>query len=141
VVTDVQIVRQVGRPPLALQPQGFSCRVQAYFEQKDTKATKFKNRAQKGVLIFSFSVFASRFSAFGNRILRFLCFLLFQDETNTMHPLFTKADKLSGEIIGAAIEVHRIMGSGSFRLPSEQISLAMQTLSCARAASTCAGMG
>jgi GxxExxY protein len=112
VVTDVQIVRQVGRPPLALQPQGFSCRVQAYFEQKDTKATKFKNREQKGVLIFSFSVFAPRFSAFGNRILRFLCFLLFQDETNTMHPLFTKADKLSGEIIGAAIEVHRIMGPG-----------------------------
>ena len=29
-----------------------------------------------------------------------------------MHPLFAKADKLSAEIIGAAIEVHRIMGPG-----------------------------
>jgi len=29
-----------------------------------------------------------------------------------MHRLFLKADKLSGEVIGAAIEVHRIMGSG-----------------------------
>jgi GxxExxY protein len=29
-----------------------------------------------------------------------------------MHPLFGKADRLSGEVIGAAIEVHRIMGPG-----------------------------
>jgi GxxExxY protein len=29
-----------------------------------------------------------------------------------MHPLFAKADSLSGEVIGAAIEVHRIMGPG-----------------------------
>ena len=29
-----------------------------------------------------------------------------------MHPLFVKADSLSGEVIGAAIEVHRIMGPG-----------------------------
>ncbi len=29
-----------------------------------------------------------------------------------MHPLFERADSLSGEIIGAAIEVHRIMGPG-----------------------------
>ena len=29
-----------------------------------------------------------------------------------MHPLFAKADKLSGEVIAAAIEVHRIMGPG-----------------------------
>ena len=29
-----------------------------------------------------------------------------------MHPLFVKADRLSGEVIGAAIEVHRIMGPG-----------------------------
>jgi GxxExxY protein len=29
-----------------------------------------------------------------------------------MHPLFANADKLSGEVIGAAIEVHRIMGPG-----------------------------
>jgi GxxExxY protein len=45
-------------------------------------------------------------------ILCFLCFLLFQDEINAMHPLFAKADRLSGEVIGAAIEVHRIMGPG-----------------------------
>ena len=29
-----------------------------------------------------------------------------------MDPLFAKADKLSGEVISAAIEVHRIMGPG-----------------------------
>lgn len=29
-----------------------------------------------------------------------------------MHPLYEKADKLSSEIIGAAIEVHRIKGAG-----------------------------
>ncbi len=27
-----------------------------------------------------------------------------------MHPFFPKADNLSGEVIGAVIEVHRIMG-------------------------------
>jgi hypothetical protein len=44
--------------------------------------------------------------------LSFLRFLLFHDEADTMHPLFAKADTLSGEVIGAAIEVHRIMGPG-----------------------------
>ncbi len=29
-----------------------------------------------------------------------------------MHSQFVKADRLSGEVIGAAIEVHRIMGPG-----------------------------
>jgi hypothetical protein len=29
-----------------------------------------------------------------------------------MHPLFIKADKLSHEVIGAAIEVHRHKGPG-----------------------------
>jgi hypothetical protein len=29
-----------------------------------------------------------------------------------MHPQFRKADRLSREVIGAAIEVHRIMGPG-----------------------------
>ncbi len=29
-----------------------------------------------------------------------------------MRPLFAEADRLSGEVIGAAIEVHRIMGPG-----------------------------
>src|SRR5271163_807252 len=29
-----------------------------------------------------------------------------------MHRLFAKADRLSGEVIGAVIEVHRIMGPG-----------------------------
>jgi GxxExxY protein len=29
-----------------------------------------------------------------------------------MHPLFEKADRLSHEVIGAAIEVHRILGPG-----------------------------
>jgi GxxExxY protein len=29
-----------------------------------------------------------------------------------MHPLFTKADQLSHDVIGAAIEVHRLKGAG-----------------------------
>jgi hypothetical protein len=29
-----------------------------------------------------------------------------------MHPLYEKADRLSGEVIGAAIEVHRHKGPG-----------------------------
>ncbi len=29
-----------------------------------------------------------------------------------MHPLFAEADRLSSEVIGAAIEVHRIIGPG-----------------------------
>ncbi len=29
-----------------------------------------------------------------------------------MHPNFEKADRLSREVIGAAIEVHRVMGPG-----------------------------
>jgi GxxExxY protein len=29
-----------------------------------------------------------------------------------MHPKFEKADKLSREVIGAAVEVHRVMGPG-----------------------------
>ena len=29
-----------------------------------------------------------------------------------MHPLFSKADKLSHTIIGAAIDVHRLKGPG-----------------------------
>ncbi len=29
-----------------------------------------------------------------------------------MHPRFADADRLSGEVIGAAIEVHRVMGPG-----------------------------
>jgi hypothetical protein len=29
-----------------------------------------------------------------------------------MHPLFANADRRSGEVIGVAIEVHRIIGSG-----------------------------
>ena len=29
-----------------------------------------------------------------------------------MHPLYQKADRLSREVIGAAIEVHRVMGPG-----------------------------
>jgi hypothetical protein len=45
-------------------------------------------------------------------ILRFLRFLLFQDKTNTIHSLFVRADRLSGEVIGAATLVHRIMGPG-----------------------------
>jgi hypothetical protein len=50
---------------------------------------------------------------FDLRILCLLRVLLLQDETNTRHPLFANAYRLSGEGIVAAIEVHRIMGPGS----------------------------
>jgi hypothetical protein len=46
------------------------------------------------------------------RLFLFQCSVLFRDETNAMHPLFAKADRLSGAVIGAAIEVHQIMGPG-----------------------------
>jgi hypothetical protein len=29
-----------------------------------------------------------------------------------MHPFFTRADQLSKEVIGACIEVHRVLGPG-----------------------------
>ena len=34
------------------------------------------------------------------------------NETIRMHPLFAQADRISREIIGASIEVHRVMGPG-----------------------------
>ena len=37
----------------------------------------------------------------------FLRVLLFEDATRTMHPLFAKADRHSGEVIGAAILTRR----------------------------------
>ena len=40
-----------------------------------------------------------------------------------MHPLFAKADRLSGEVIGAAIAVHRIMGPGYMKLPNVPLGL------------------
>jgi hypothetical protein len=38
--------------------------------------------------------------------------LYFKDDTNSMRPFFAKADRLSGEVIAAVIELHRIMGPG-----------------------------
>ncbi len=40
-----------------------------------------------------------------------------------MHPLFAEADRLSGEIIGVVIEVHRIMGPGSLESNCERCLL------------------
>ncbi len=37
-----------------------------------------------------------------------------------MHPLFKKADKLSHEAIGAAIEVHRLKGAGLLESTEEK---------------------
>ena len=45
-----------------------------------------------------------------------------------MHPKFAKADSLSGEIIGAAIEVHRIMGPGLLESIYERCLLRELTL-------------
>ncbi|MGC8641747.1 MAG: GxxExxY protein [Isosphaeraceae bacterium] len=39
-------------------------------------------------------------------------FTMFADNIPFMHQLFAKADRLTGEVIGAAIEVHRVMGPG-----------------------------
>ena len=41
-----------------------------------------------------------------------LSFVLFVCFCSFMHPLYAKADKLSYEVIGAAIEVHRLKGPG-----------------------------
>jgi GxxExxY protein len=55
-------------------------------EQKQTKGTKVRTRR----LFF----------------VAFVCFCFF------MHPLYPRADKLSYDVIGAAIEVHRLKGPG-----------------------------
>ena len=50
-----------------------------------------------------------------------------------MHPLFLKADKLSYEIIGAAIEVHRLKGPGLIESIYEKClcrELDLRKLSC-----------
>jgi GxxExxY protein len=50
-----------------------------------------------------------------------------------MHPLFKKADDLSREVIGAAIEVHRLKGSGLIESIYEKClmrELALRKMSC-----------
>jgi GxxExxY protein len=50
-----------------------------------------------------------------------------------MHPLFKKADDLSREVIGAAIEVHRLKGSGLIESIYEKClmrELALRNISC-----------
>jgi len=50
-----------------------------------------------------------------------------------MHPLFQKADALSREAIGAAIEVHRLKGAGLIESIYEKClmqELALRNLSC-----------
>ena len=42
----------------------------------------------------------------------FVSFVVFCLESSFVHPLYEKADKLSSEVIGAAIEVHRQKGPG-----------------------------
>lgn len=51
-----------------------------------------------------------------------------------MHPLFVKADKLSYEVIGAAIEVHRLKGPGLIESIYEKClcrELELRKISCA----------
>jgi GxxExxY protein len=45
-----------------------------------------------------------------NRV--FVFFVIFCLKSSPMHPLYEKADKLSSQVIGAAIEVHRDKGPG-----------------------------
>jgi len=50
-----------------------------------------------------------------------------------MHPLFKKADGLSREVIGAAIEVHRLKGAGLIESIYEKClmrELALRNISC-----------
>ncbi len=50
-----------------------------------------------------------------------------------MHPLFKKADDLSREVIGAAVEVHRLKGAGLIESIYEKClmrELALQNISC-----------
>jgi GxxExxY protein len=64
------------------------------FLQKETKATKRTK------------VFAAAEDK------AFVSFVVFCLESSPVHPLYEKADKLSFEVIGAAIEVHREKGPG-----------------------------
>jgi hypothetical protein len=66
------------------------------------------------------------------RILCFLCFLLFQDETNAMHPLFAEADRLFAETIGAAIELRPNVGPGLNRRKRRQRSMGAEPEAAAR---------
>jgi GxxExxY protein len=50
-----------------------------------------------------------------------------------MHPLFKKADELSREVIGAAIEVHRLKGAGLIESIYEKClmrELAIRNIAC-----------
>jgi len=50
-----------------------------------------------------------------------------------MHPLFKKADDLSREVIGAAVEVHRLKGAGLIESIYEKClmrELALRNISC-----------
>jgi hypothetical protein len=65
-----------------------------------------------------------------NNVYNSLCLLrllLFQTETDTTHPRFARADRLSGAVIGAAIAVHRIMGRGLLASVDERVPGANQT--------------
>jgi GxxExxY protein len=68
-----------------------SCGYGLDFLQKATKRTKI-------------------FAAAGDKA--FVSFVVFCLESSPVHPLYEKADKLSSEVIGAAIEVHRKKGPG-----------------------------
>lgn len=56
-----------------------------------------------------------------------------REQRGQMHPLFKKANELSCEVIGAAIEVHRLKGSGLIESIYERClmrELALQNLTC-----------
>jgi len=55
------------------------------------------------------------------------------EEAKRVHPLFNKADELSREVIGAAVEVHRLKGSGLIESIYERClmrELALRNLAC-----------
>src|SRR6266581_9787358 len=53
----------------------------------------------------------------------FVSFVVFCLESSPVHPLYEKADKLSSEVIGAAIEVHRKKGPGLIESIYERCTL------------------
>src|SRR6266496_1262155 len=69
------------------------------------------------------------FRSAGGQSLCFLCLLakafgvVFCLESSPVHPLYEKADKLSSEVIGAAIEVHRKKGPGLIESIYERCTL------------------
>ncbi len=89
-----------------------ACKSTVFSENKTETKTVLEKRSEKDARIETRSGGSHQKLVTGSHSSRGISFLLFQDETDTMHSLFVKADRLSGEVIDAATLVHRIIGPG-----------------------------